>query len=333
MKAEIARAAALLRAGELVAFPTETVYGLGADAANPQAVAKIFAAKGRPADHPLIVHIAGADRLDVWAREVPDAARVLTAAFWPGPLTLILKRSPLVPDAVTGGQDTVGLRVPRHPLALALLAEFGGGIAAPSANRFGRISPTTAAHVRAELGDSVSLVLDGGPCAVGIESTIVDLSRGAPVVLRPGAISAADINRVLGAAAVDGTTVESDQPRVSGSLAAHYAPSSQLRLVDNSGGAALEAAADEALAQGRRVAVLARSLQPQHHRAAAGLIWHVAPGDATGYAHKLYAALRELDAATPDLILVEAPPHEAAWQAVADRLQRAACGSGEDENP
>ena len=326
MNEQIARAAALLRAGELVAFPTETVYGLGADAANPEAVAKIFAAKGRPADHPLIVHIAGADRLDAWAREVPEQARALAAAFWPGPLTLILKRSGLVPDAVTGGQDTVGLRVPNHPLALALLAEFGGGVAAPSANRFGRISPTTADHVRAELGDAVRLVVDGGPCAVGIESTIVDLSRGAPVVLRPGAISAADIARMLGASPVEGSPAD-ERPRVSGSLAAHYAPSSPLRLIED---AALEAETRAALARGSCVAVLSRRPPPF---AAAELIWHVAPGDATGYARELYAALRELDAARPNLILVEAPPQEAAWSAVADRLQRAARGSGEDENP
>ncbi|OIQ93464.1 threonylcarbamoyl-AMP synthase [mine drainage metagenome] len=323
MNEQIARAAALLRAGELVAFPTETVYGLGADASNPQAVAKIFAAKGRPADHPLIVHIAGVDKLDAWAREVPDAARALAAAFWPGPLTLILKRSGLVPDAVTGGQDTVGLRVPNHPLALALLAEFGGGVAAPSANRFGRISPTTAAHVRAELGDAVPLVVDGGPCAVGIESTIVDLSRGAPVVLRPGAISADDIMRVLGSAPEEATSGES--PRVSGSLAAHYAPSSSLRLVV---AAELEAAAQDALAQGLRVAVLCRCSQPF---AAAELVWHTAPDDPAGYAHELYAALRQLDAIGPDLILVEAPPQEPAWRAVADRLARAARGSGEQD--
>ncbi|MEK7737911.1 MAG: L-threonylcarbamoyladenylate synthase, partial [Pseudomonadota bacterium] len=201
--AQIAHAVTLLRAGELVAFPTETVYGLGADAANPAAVAKIFAAKGRPADHPLIVHLPSAEALDAWAREVPESARKLAAAFWPGPLTLILKRQPQVPDAVTGGQDTVGLRVPDHPLALALLKAFDGGrfrgIAAPSANRYGRISPTSAAHVRAELGAAVPLVLDGGDCQVGIESTIVDLSRGTPRLLRPGAIGAADIAHVLGA--------------------------------------------------------------------------------------------------------------------------------------
>ncbi len=324
---ELALALDLLRAGELVAFPTETVYGLGADASNPSAVAKIFAAKGRPADHPLIVHLAGADSLDDWSREVPDEARRLAAAFWPGPLTLILKRSARVPDAVTGGQDTVGLRVPDHPLALALLSAFEGGIAAPSANRFGRISPTTAAHVRAELGAAVSLVLDGGPCAVGIESTIVDLSRGAARVLRPGAIGAADIAGVLGTGTAQGSACfqPAQPPRVSGAMAAHYAPSSPLRLV---AAVDLAAAVRAALAEGRDVAVIARTLRAF---AAAGLRWHAAPLDAAGYARELYATLRLLDAAGADLILVEAPPPEAAWQAVADRLQRAACGSGEND--
>ena len=324
MDDEIARAVRLLRAGELVAFPTETVYGLGADAANPKAVAKIFAAKGRPADHPLIVHLSGAASLDAWAREVPDAARRLAAAFWPGPLTLILKRSAKVPDAVTGGQDTVGLRVPDHPLALALLTAFKGGIAAPSANRFGRISPTTAAHVKSELGDAVSLVLDGGPCQIGIESTIVDLSRGGTHVLRPGAISAADIARVLGAAPEDGMT-GTDKPRVSGSLASHYAPETRLSLKSRQ---EILPAVRTALAAGQRVAVLARYQRPW---AAAGLDWHAAPADAKGYAFELYATLRMLDASGAELILVEAPPPQAEWQAVADRLQRAACGSGAEE--
>lgn len=324
MDAEINRAVLLLRAGELVAFPTETVYGLGADAANPQAVAKIFSAKGRPADHPLIVHLAGAEALDSWAREVPEAARLLAAAFWPGPLTLILRRAAQVPDAVTGGQDTVGLRVPDHPLALALLAKFKGGIAAPSANRFGRISPTTAAHVKSELGDAVSLVLDGGPCQIGIESTIVDLSRGAPVVLRPGAIGATDIARVLGAAPEE-SKAGTDAPHVSGSLASHYAPETSLRLLARQH---LLPAVRTALAAGQRVAVLARYQRPW---AAASLDWHAAPADAAGYAHELYATLRMLDESGAELILVEAPPPQAEWQAVADRLQRAASGSGAEE--
>ena len=203
MSPDFARAVELLRAGQLVAFPTETVYGLGADAANPEAVARIFAAKGRPADHPLIVHVSGDDAVDRWAEQVPGFAWELMEAFWPGPLTLILKKQAWVPSTVTGGQDTVGLRVPGHPVALELLRCFAadggpGGIAAPSANRFGHISPTTADHVREELGDRVALILDGGPCAVGIESTIVDCSRGAPIILRPGHISAAHLEAVSG---------------------------------------------------------------------------------------------------------------------------------------
>lgn len=199
--ADIAAAAARLRAGELVALPTETVHGLGADAMNPAAVRRIFEAKGRPADHPLIVHLPDAEQMTQWARDIPREAIALAQAFWPGPLTLILKREDDVPLEVTGGQDTVGLRVPGHPLALKLLRAFGGGVAAPSANRFGRISPTTAQHVRDEfhdtLGDALT-VLDGGPCEVGIESTILDLSGEAPRILRPGAISAEQIAAVIG---------------------------------------------------------------------------------------------------------------------------------------
>lgn len=328
LEGEVARAVALLRAGELVAFPTETVYGLGADASNPAAVAKIFAAKGRPADHPLIVHLPDAAALDAWAREVPDAARQLATAFWPGPLTLILKRQPHVPDAVTGGQDTVGLRVPNHPLALTLLRAFSDaqfrGLAAPSANRYGRISPTSAAHVRAELGTAVPLVLDGGPCAVGIESTIVDLSSGTPRILRPGAISAVDIARALGQT-LSAAKPTSDAPRVAGSTAAHYAPRTPLRLV---GGDQLADTIRAELAAGLRIAVLAITASPV---TANNLTWHAAPADPAAYAHDLYAGLRALDEARHDLLLVEAPPAKPAWLAIADRLQRAACGSGEDD--
>ena len=196
--ADVKRAAELLRQGELVAFPTETVYGLGADAANPAAVAKIFAVKGRPADHPLIVHLPGDDHIERWARDVPAAAYELAEAFWPGPLTLILKRQPGVPDAVTGGQDTVGLRVPGHPLALELLREFKGGVAAPSANRFGHISPTCADHVRDELGSAPDLILDGGDCQVGLESTIISLVDDRPILLQPGVISLPELCEALG---------------------------------------------------------------------------------------------------------------------------------------
>jgi L-threonylcarbamoyladenylate synthase len=317
---ELVRAADLLRAGELVAFPTETVYGLGADAGNPRAVAKIFAAKGRPADHPLIVHLPDAAHLGRWAIDVPAAAYRLAAAFWPGPLTLILKRHPSVADVITGGQDTVGLRVPDHPLALQLLREFGGanggGLAAPSANRFGQVSPTTAAHVRDELGDAVALILDGGPCAVGIESTILDLSSSTPRILRPGMLDAQALAAVLGRVPEFGGT--QDVPRVSGSLEAHYAPHTPLRLV---------AAHDlvlklrQALEGGLRVVVLAAQAAPI---ANPKLAWFAASTDPGRYAHDLYARLREFDAMACDLILVAAPPAEEAWRAVADRLLRAA---------
>lgn len=324
MQPEIERAVALLRAGDLVAFPTETVYGLGADAANSAAVAKIFAAKGRPADHPLIVHLPDASHLARWAREVPIEAEQLAAAFWPGPLTLILKRQPGVPDAVTGGQDTVGLRVPNHPLALELLAAFDGGVAAPSANRFGRISPTTAAHVREELGERVPLVLDGGACPVGIESTILDLSRGTPVLLRPGAIGAADIARVLGRAP-EAAAAQTDAPRVSGSLDAHYAPRTPLQLVSSDG---LLFALRNALVAGERVAVLAPTAQAISHDL---VTWKQSPAEPAGFARDLYASLRELDALGCVRLLVQQPPAGENWLAVNDRLRRAAAGSGEDD--
>lgn len=323
---EVQRAAGLLRAGELVAFPTETVYGLGADAANPQAVAKIFAAKGRPADHPLIIHLPGAEHLDRWARDIPVEARLLAEKFWPGPLTLILKRQPTVPDAVTGGQDTVGLRVPGHPVALELLREFAGGIAAPSANKFGRISPTTAQHVRDDLGAALALVLDGGPCRVGIESTIVDLTGRRAVLLRPGMLSATDLGRVLGR-----NPISPDDPlappdlvkhRASGTLEAHYAPRTPLVLMPDD---SLPIALRNAIVQKERVAVLATHPAPFE---LPGVTWHQAPTDPAGFAHDLYANLRQLDALGVDRIYVQKPIGQP-WQAIYDRLKRAAAGSGE----
>lgn len=325
--ADYARAVALLRAGELVAFPTETVYGLGADASNPSAVANIFAAKGRPADHPLIVHVAGHDWVERWAQAVPDAAWELMEAFWPGPLTLILKKQAWVPDAVTGGQATVGLRVPGHPVALQLLRNFAaagtaGGIAAPSANRFGRISPTTAAHVAEELGERVPLVLDGGSCTVGIESTIVDCSRAEPVILRPGHISPSHIEAVLGF--LPAIETAPGAPRVSGSLEAHYAPVTPMRLVV---GERLLDFLNVHRHRGGRCAALCHSQPPQ-----AGMphAWLMLPADPVGYAHDLYAALRDMDHAGVDLIAVEAIPDDPAWAAVADRLRRAAAGAGRE---
>lgn len=321
------RAVDLLLAGELVAIPTETVYGLGADAANPAAVAKIFAAKGRPADHPLIVHLAGHDAVDHWAEQVPPVAWGLMETFWPGPLTLILKKQAWVPDAVTGGQDTVGLRVPGHPVALELLRRFArakgehAGIAAPSANRFGRISPTTVEHVAEELGERVPLILDGGPCKVGIESTIIDCSRGEPVVLRPGHISPLHLEAVLGR--LPAIETAHGAPRVSGSLEAHYAPTTPLRMV------AGERLLDFINAQrhrGGKCGVISANQPPQ-----AGMphAWRLMPADPVGYAHDLYAALRDMDHADVDLIVVEAPPAGAEWAAVADRLRRAAAGAGQ----
>ena len=319
--AEIRRAAAILRAGGLVAFPTETVYGLGADASNPAAVAKIFAAKGRPQDHPVIVHLGSIELLPLWAGEIPAAAHQLAAAFWPGPLTLILTRATGVPDCVTGGQDTVGLRIPGHPVALELLQAFAGeeggrafsGVAAPSANRFGRISPTTAAHVRAELGAAVDVVLDGGECAVGIESTIIDLSRGRAVLLRPGQITQAQIAAVLGA---EVELPDAAAPRVSGALASHYAPRTPLELV-----IAAELTARLSALRGRKVAVLARAEAPSGLK---DVYWQAAQRAVAGYAHELYASLRRLDDLGCDLILVEAPPAAPEWQGVNDRLRRAA---------
>lgn len=305
-----------LRRGEAIGLPTETVYGLAADASNPQAVRRIFALKGRPADHPLIVHVAGPEALDEWAVEVPEIARALAARFWPGPLTLILRRQPTVPPEVTGGQDTVGLRCPDHPLALALLRKFRGGLAAPSANRFGHVSPTTAAHVHAEFGEAVPVVLDGGECRVGIESTIVDVTGPVPRILRPGMLDRAAIEAIAGPVQA-GATAES--PRASGTLEAHYAPRTPLLLLPRAGLAA-EAAQQQAL--GKSVEVLALGDLPAD---TPGLALPATPAD---YAHGLYAALRELDARGANLLLAERPPEGEAWVAIHDRLRRSAAGAG-----
>ncbi len=309
MNTNLRRAAEILRAGGLVAFPTETVYGLGADASNAQAVARLYAAKRRPADHPVIVHFADADTAFAWARDVPQSARQLAAKFWPGPLTLVLKRSLKAQDFVTGGQDTVGLRVPSHPVAQALLREFGGGVAAPSANEFGNVSPTTAQHVSGDLASKVDLVLEGGPSEVGIESTIVDLSGADVVLLRPGAISRGEIEALLN---VKVGSADKSSPRHSGGLERHYAPKTPARLVPPH---ALDA---EILKCGLDVAVLAFSKPDERVD-----YWIRMPRDPQGYAQRLYAALRELDGAGCGAILVESPPDTDEWDAVRDRLQRA----------
>ncbi|SFU97982.1 L-threonylcarbamoyladenylate synthase [Pseudoduganella namucuonensis] len=370
-QAAVGAAAAVLRAGGLVAFPTETVYGLGADAENPDAVAAIYAAKGRPQDHPVIVHVAPGADLDYWVTDIPEAARQLVAAFWPGPLTLILKRASHIPDAVSGGQDTVGMRCPSHPVAIALLSAFKGGkggVAAPSANKFGNVSPTTAQHVRDEFCDMVMdrselaeaaahaavaaamarlgggdaagfpgaaggatrpsgpgaaglrlAVLDGGSSQVGIESTILDLSRLAthgPVLLRPGHIGAQDIADVIG---VMPNLPDQGAPRASGTLESHYAPKAPVALVD---GARLPDVMRRLAAKGRKAAVIhytQQNTQPGLHQAM--------PADAPGYAFGLYAALRAMDQTGAELILVETPPQETNWLGVNDRLRRAAHGS------
>jgi len=306
---EVRRAAEILKRGGLVGFPTETVYGLGADASSAQAVSRLYAAKRRPVDHPVIVHFADSDLAFCWARDVPEAAKKLAAKFWPGPLTLILKKSAKAGDFVTGGQDTVGLRVPSHQVAQKLLRAFGGGIAAPSANRFGQLSPTTAAHVREDLGKDVELVLDGGPSEVGIESTIVDLSGGEPVLLRPGRISAADLEAVLGSPVL---AKQIDSPRHSGGLERHYAPRTPARLVPTH-------ELDQEIARLKdKVAVLAFSRPDERVD-----YWLRMPREPQAYAQKLYAVLRELDSAQCEIILIEAPPEAPEWAGVRDRLERA----------
>lgn len=320
----IRTAARKLEEGELVALPTETVYGLGADAENPEAVAKIYAAKGRPPNHPVIVHLAPEADVSYWAVDVPAEARKLIAAFWPGPLTLILKRAPHIPDAVSGGQDSVGLRCPSHPVAQALLREFKsgkGGVAAPSANKFGHVSPTTAQHVRDEFGTGLesplACILEGGQSEVGIESTILDLSRMAthgPVLLRPGHISAVQIAQVIG---THPRMPDAAAPRASGTLEAHYAPSTPVALVPP---AQLPETMGRLSDAGQRVALIRRTLPT----AAAAIADAPMPLSPDGYAHGLYAALRAMDTAGADIILVESLPADDEWQGVNDRLRRAA---------
>jgi L-threonylcarbamoyladenylate synthase len=310
---EVRRAAEILRAGGLVAFPTETVYGLGADAAKEKAVARLYAVKRRPADHPVILHLHSLERALAWARDVPPQAMVLAQRFWPGPLTVVLKRSAKAADFVTGGQDTVGLRVPSHPVARELLKEFQGALAAPSANRFGRVSPTTAAHVREDLGADVDMVLEGGPSEVGIESTIVDLSSGSAVVLRPGFISRSQIEQALGAPVEESNAAS---PRHSGGLERHYAPRTPAKLVATH-------ELDREITKGKNtVAVLAFSRPDERVD-----FWLRMPREPGAYAQRLYAALRELDGAGCERILVEAPPETPEWSAVRDRLRRA-CDAG-----
>lgn len=314
---EICRAAQILASGGLVSFPTETVYGLGADVENDDALARVFSVKGRPACHPLIVHVAAPAMLERYARDIPEAAWRLAECFCPGPLTLILKRKKGVSGLVTGGQDTIGLRIPSHPLAQSLLTAFGRGIAAPSANRFGRVSPTRAAHVIQEFGDRIDSVLDGGPCAIGLESTIVDLSGQRPRLLRPGAITPAALADVLGELPQPATTAG---PRVPGTLASHYAPRTPLRLVDSS---RLEQAIEQHANMARSIAVMAMR---DCHRNRPDLSWKTMPLTHGEYGRILYACMREIDKEGHDCLVIQRPPRTPEWEAIHDRLKRAANG-------
>jgi len=335
----VAEAAAALAAGRLVAFPTETVYGLGADALNARAVSRIFAAKGRPAAHPLIVHVPSLEAARALSSDWTDAAEQLAQAFWPGPLTLVVRRASLVPDAVTGGQDTVALRWPRQPTAQALLKAFAevgsGAVAAPSANRFGGVSPSLAQHVEQSLGPWLhagDLILDDGACEVGIESTIVDCTVNPPRILRPGGISrealGARVRLASPASPADGVAA-SRPPRVSGSLESHYAPVTPLRLLSRE---AIEAEVDRTLAGSSRTKLLCwvRQLLPTHDPRVTSVPM---PRDAEAFARQLYARLHAWDAEGYDLLLIEAPPATPEWEAVRDRLSRAASADAASHTP
>lgn len=306
--ADVDTAVGLLRAGELVALPTETVYGLAADATNPEAVRAIFHAKGRPADHPLIVHLASADQLPDWADTVPESAWRLASAFWPGPLTLVLPAARTVSPLVTGGQPTVALRVPAHPVFQSVLRQLGRGLVAPSANPFGLISPTDAVHVQRHLAGRIAAVVDGGPCPVGIESTIVDLSGGQPRILRPGMLSASELARHL--PGIASTAAPESAPRVPGALASHYAPRKPCYRIP--------ADLAEPPFGDRTLGLLA-------HRPPAWPVtrYWAMPARPDDYARVLYSTLHEADASDCDVLLIMLPPDEPSWAAVHDRLHRA----------
>ncbi len=319
----ILEAARCIQAGALVGFPTETVYGLGADASNDQAVAGIFAAKGRPADHPLIVHVADASQVPDYASSVPPFATRLMQVFWPGPLTVILPRRDGVAAAAAGGQNSIGLRCPAHPVALTFLKACHTGVAGPSANRFGRVSPTTAQHVNQEFGDTL-LVLDGGPCEVGIESSIVDCTRGHPVLLRPGVLTRAQLEAACGEPVLDtdelqqADTASDSAPRAPGTLAAHYAPNAKVRLMNAD---SIQTALDLLGADAAHIAVYARAVV---HIKSAQVLYRRMPDDAAATAQQLFAVLRDFDAQGVKLIWVETPPAAGEWEGVRDRLRRAA---------
>jgi L-threonylcarbamoyladenylate synthase len=315
----VARAAAHLRAGGLVAFPTETVYGLGADAANELAVRKIFQIKGRPYDHPLIVHLADAMQMDDWAIDISPDARKLAQLFWPGPLTIILKKQPEVLSCVTGNQDTVALRVPSHPIAQALLREFGNGLVAPSANKFTHISPTTASAVLEEFGQDIEFILDGGACDVGLESTIIDMSGDQPVLLRPGKISRATLSEILGKDII-AATHEKSATRAPGMHHVHYAPTTKTVLIEpNNMATFLQTLRASDLPIGLVMYSHLDLLQNNHPD-----VYYVKmPADPVQYAHELYRTLRAMDNQQYKRIVIEAVPNDEAWDAIRDRLHKA----------
>ena len=320
----VEQAAAHIRAGELVAFPTETVYGLGADASNDAAVAKIFAAKGRPADHPLIVHIASSAQVSDYASNVPPFAQALINAFWPGPLTVILPRKNGVAAAAAGGQNSIGLRCPAHPMALAFLTackELGVlGVAGPSANKFGRISPTTAQHVAQEfehVAGAELMVLDGGPCSVGIESSIVDCTRSQPVLLRPGVLTREQLSAACGQPVLSADEVLEAAPRAPGTLQSHYAPNATVRLMDAN---AIQTALDVLGPDAAHIAVYARSIV---RITSSKVLYRRMPDDALATAEQLFAVLRDFDAQAVKLIWIEPVPEALEWDGVRDRLARA----------
>ena len=312
-----------LCAGELLGLPTETVYGLAADASNENAVAKIFQAKGRPSNHPLIVHVAHADSVKKFASDIPDFAQKLMSQFWPGPLTLILPRQTEMAAAAAGGQNSVGLRCPSLPVAHEVLkacaAKGVWGLAAPSANLFGRVSPTSAAHVQFEFGDAL-LILDGGKCEVGIESSIVDCTRGVPVLLRPGQISRNQIEQACGFKLVSPEILNSEAPRASGTLESHYAPTAKVRLMSTADWQKALAA----LGPHTQNLALWSVQKPSHELMGAGLCWRAMPADATQAAHDLFSVLRDFDARGVRIIWIETPPNTPDWEGVRDRLNRAA---------
>ena len=329
----IDEALAVLKSGKLVAIPTETVYGLGADARNPVAIQNIYLAKQRPVSNPLIIHISHMNALRDWAIDIPDTAFQLAEAFWPGPLTLILARHPSVLKILTGGQESIAIRIPKHPLTLKLLEQFQGGIAAPSANRYGRISPTTPQHVRAELGSLVDYILEGGACTLGIESTIISLLNDVPIILRQGSISKTELSTLLKKPVhnqqLEKNAIQQEQNLITpGSHLSHYAPTTPLYLCEK------ERLLDTALNWARnnkRFCALSFSV-PENT-----LIEHGVPDDCmakwvavsdnpVSYAQKLYAYLHDFDATKSDCILIENPPNTEAWAAIRDRLQRAAFG-------